>query len=96
MNFYVTQDIESITIEIQDNGIGISTEDLLYIWERFYRADKSRSRDSGGSGIGLAIVKEIVLLHGGSVDVKSEEGKGTSFFLTIPKKLKGLLLGLFL
>lgn len=85
INFYVTEEIESISIEIQDNGIGISAEDLPFIWERFYRVDKSRSRDSGGSGIGLAIVKEIVLLHGGSVDVKSEEGKGTSFYLTIPK-----------
>lgn len=74
-----------VTIEIQDNGIGISKGDLPHIWERFYRTDKSRARESGGSGLGLAIVKEIVEVHGGSVDVKSTEGKGTSFYLDIPK-----------
>ncbi|WNF36481.1 HAMP domain-containing sensor histidine kinase [Bacillaceae bacterium IKA-2] len=74
-----------ITIEIKDNGIGIGKEDLPHVWERFYRVDKSRTSESGGSGLGLAIVKEIVEVHGGSVDVKSTEGKGTSFYLHIPK-----------
>ena len=74
-----------VIIEISDTGVGIGNEDLPYIFERFYRVDKSRSRESGGSGLGLAIVKEIVEVHNGSVDVKSEEGKGTSFYIKIPK-----------
>ncbi|WP_169819150.1 sensor histidine kinase [Anaerobacillus arseniciselenatis] len=74
-----------VIIEISDTGVGIGKEDLPYIFERFYRVDKSRSRESGGSGLGLAIVKEIVEVHNGSVDVKSEEGKGTSFYIKIPK-----------
>lgn len=81
----VADNDEQISIEVRDTGIGISEADLLHIWERFYRVDKSRSRESGGSGLGLAIVKEIVEIHGGSVSVTSEEGIGTSFYLTIPK-----------
>jgi signal transduction histidine kinase len=85
INVSVCEEETSVSFEIQDNGIGISKEDLSHIWERFYRADKSRSRESGGSGLGLAIVKEIVEVHGGSVDVKSSEGEGTSFYVNIPK-----------
>ncbi len=81
----VSEQDNDVIIEISDTGIGIGKEDLPHIWERFYRVDKSRSRESGGSGLGLAIVKEIVEVHSGSVDVKSEEGKGTSFYIKIPK-----------
>lgn len=82
----VSEKEAGVTIEIQDNGIGIRKEDLPQIWERFYRVDQSRTSESGGSGLGLAIVKEIVEVHGGSVDVKSTEGKGTSFYLNIPRR----------
>ncbi|OIJ18878.1 hypothetical protein BKP45_15215 [Anaerobacillus alkalidiazotrophicus] len=88
IHLIVSEEDKNITIEIKDNGIGMSQEDLPHIWERFYRVDKSRSRESGGSGLGLAIVKEIVEIHGGSVKVKSEIGQGTSFYLILPKELK--------
>lgn len=74
-----------VTIRVKDNGSGIPKEDLPYIFERFYRADKSRSRSTGGSGIGLAIVKAIVAAHDGMVSVSSELNKGTEFIVKLPK-----------
>ena len=75
-------------ITLEDSGIGIKEEDLPFIFERFFRADPSRGRSSGGSGIGLALVKELVYSCGGEIRVQSEEGKGTTFFLYLPRKLK--------
>ncbi len=69
---------------IHDNGIGISKEELPYIFERFYRADKSRNRTTGGSGIGLTIAKSIIQAHGGSVTAESELGKGSTFTVSLP------------
>lgn len=66
-----------IVIEIKDEGEGIRSEEVPYVFERLYRADKSRSRESGGSGLGLAIAKEIVESHGGKIELTSEYGKGT-------------------
>lgn len=71
---------------IRDNGIGIPKEELPFIFERFYRADKSRNRATGGSGIGLTIVKSIVEAHGGRVSAESEVNKGSIFTVTMPKK----------
>jgi signal transduction histidine kinase len=74
-----------ITIVVRDTGSGISAEDLPFIFERFYRADKSRNRLTGGSGIGLTIAKSIVEAHGGNITVKSELEKGTEFTIILPK-----------
>lgn len=78
---------ENGIVIIQDNGIGIPEKDLPHIFERFYRIDQSRNRSTGGSGIGLTIVKSIVVAHGGSVQVESEYGKGSKFTILIPKEI---------
>ncbi|HKV58111.1 MAG TPA: HAMP domain-containing sensor histidine kinase [Ktedonobacteraceae bacterium] len=75
---------ENALISVCDTGIGIAPEDLLHIFERFYRADPARSRDRGGSGLGLAIVKSIVEEHGGSITVESAPGKGSMFNIQVP------------
>lgn len=75
---------KEIKISVSDNGIGIPKDDLPRIFERFYRVDKTRSRDMGGSGLGLSIVKHILELHNSTVKVESEEGKGTRFEFNLP------------
>jgi two-component system phosphate regulon sensor histidine kinase PhoR len=73
-----------LEIFVQDDGPGIPAESLDRVFERFYRVDKARSRDQGGTGLGLSIVKHIIQAHGGEVWVKSELGKGATFFFTLP------------
>ncbi len=77
---------EWAVIEIEDNGIGIEPEALGYIWEPFYRADKSRSRDTGGYGLGLSLCKTIIEAHGGTIDLRSIPGKGTTVSLALFSK----------
>ncbi|MFT3982638.1 MAG: ATP-binding protein [Lachnospiraceae bacterium] len=72
-------------LRVKDNGIGISEEELPLIFERFYRTDKSRSRKTGGAGIGLTIAKSIVSAHSGEITVRSEVNTGSCFMVTIPK-----------
>ncbi len=71
-------------VTVADTGIGIFPKDLPRVFERFYRADKARSRQTEGTGLGLAIVKHLVQSHGGEVGVKSEIGKGSEFWVTLP------------
>lgn len=73
-----------VWVAIIDQGIGIAEEDLPYVFERFWRADKSRSRDSGGTGIGLTITRRLVELQGGKIEVESELGQGSIFRFSLP------------
>ncbi|MFZ1218564.1 MAG: ATP-binding protein [Chthoniobacterales bacterium] len=75
---------ERVRISVADQGVGIREADLPRIFERFYRADKGRSRELGGTGLGLSIVKHIVQLHGGTVEAASEPGKGTTISVLLP------------
>jgi two-component system, OmpR family, phosphate regulon sensor histidine kinase PhoR len=75
---------ESVRISVADQGIGIPSGDLPRIFERFYRADKSRSSEQSGTGLGLSIVKHIAQLHGGTVEAESELGKGTTITVILP------------
>jgi len=73
-----------VELSVSDTGEGISPEDLPYVFERFYRADKSRSRATGGTGLGLAIARQLVEAHGGRISVESQVGQGTTFTFTLP------------
>lgn len=75
-----------VEVRIRDSGIGISEEQKQHIFERFYKADSSRTRAYGGSGLGLAIVKKVLDLHQGEIKVESEEGNGTEFIVCIPNQ----------
>lgn len=78
-----TQDHRAV-LQVKDNGIGIPRQDVEHIFERFYRVDKARSRDVGGAGLGLSIVKSICTAHGGDIEVESKEHAGSSFSVHLP------------
>jgi two-component system OmpR family sensor kinase len=82
----VTADVEGeeLVVRVEDTGIGISPEDLPYIYDRFYRVAQDRNRDTGGTGLGLAITRQAVLRHGGTIEVESTPGEGTTFEVRFP------------
>ena len=80
----VTKQDSRAVLEVADTGIGISADDLPHIFDRFYRADKARSRQMGGTGLGLSIVRSICLAHNGQVRVASTEGQGSVFHIELP------------
>lgn len=85
INIRILDEVDSIRVEIEDNGKGIAQKDLQNIFERFYRTDASRNSGTGGSGIGLSIVKKIIQDHGGYIWATSKEGEGTCIHFVIRK-----------
>jgi two-component system, OmpR family, sensor histidine kinase BaeS len=75
---------DGVTIRVADTGVGIDAEHLPHIYDRFYRIDSSRSRQTGGAGLGLAIARQIVLASGGAIEASSTPGEGTTFAVTVP------------
>ena len=78
-------ELSGFEVEIEDNGKGIAAKDLPYIFDRFYRTDSSRNSSTGGSGIGLSIVKKIIEDHGGKIWATSKEKTGTTMYFVIRK-----------
>lgn len=83
MQIFVDIDHQFIVFTIEDSGMGIPEDAIGHIYERFYRVDKSHSREIGGTGLGLPISRKIILLHRGSITVDSQVGEGTVFTVRI-------------
>lgn len=81
----IDEDEHNLIVKVRDTGIGIKKEDIDKIFDRFYRADKSRKREIGGAGLGLSICKWIIESHGGYIKVESEYGSGSTFSIFLPK-----------
>lgn len=89
VDFWVEKDLQGVRIHIKDNGVGIPEDEIPKIFDRFYRVDKTRDRKTGGSGLGLSIVYEIIKKHNGFIDVKSRVGEGTEFIIMLPYEYQG-------
>lgn len=85
ININMTEETDTVTVSVRDQGMGITKEDLPKVFEKFFRVESAMVKKISGTGIGLPIVKYIIELHNGSLDVKSEYGKGSEFIFTIPK-----------
>ena len=81
----LTEQEHQVTVRVGDSGIGMDEIALVRIFDRFYRADDSRTQETGGTGLGLSIVQQVVKLHGGTIDVVSQKGEGTTFTVVLPK-----------
>jgi signal transduction histidine kinase len=84
VNIHARRTASGVEVSVSDTGEGIRTEDLPHVFESFYRGEKSRSRSTGGAGLGLAISRGIVQAHGGAIKVQSEAGHGSQFTFTLP------------
>ena len=82
----LTENEDNVCISVQDNGVGIPKEDQSRVFERFYRVDKSHSKEIGGTGLGLSIVKHGVSFLGGEVELESTPGQGTEITVSFPKE----------
>jgi two-component system, OmpR family, sensor histidine kinase BaeS len=87
----VSRGLSGCVVEVRDTGIGIARDDLPHVFDRFWRSDRSRSRATGGSGIGLAVVRELVRAHNGRVEVRSQLGEGTTARVVLPAGVPALL-----
>jgi signal transduction histidine kinase len=86
ITIHISLSEESVKVEVADTGIGISEDHINRLFDRFYRTDKARSRDKGGTGLGLAVVKSILNAHGSEINVKSNPGGGSRFWFTLPRE----------
>lgn len=86
VSLIIQEDVEGLTISVKDTGVGIPDEDIPFVFERFYKSDKARTRGKSGTGLGLSIVKNIVEAHNGKIQVSSRLGQGTVFKLNIPNE----------
>jgi len=81
--------VQGVQLWVKDNGIGIAADAIAHIFDKFYQVENSSTRTAGGTGLGLPITQKLVEAHGGLISVESEEGKGTTFFIFLPKEFKG-------
>ena len=81
----ITENNDDVLISVTDKGVGISEEDLKFIFEPFYRSDPSRSRRTGGFGLGLSICKKVMDAHKGKIEISSRVNEGTEVVITFPK-----------
>ncbi|RGW14403.1 cell wall metabolism sensor histidine kinase WalK [Enterococcus asini] len=84
ITMHLSETHNNILLSITDQGLGIPKKDLQKVFDRFYRVDKARARKQGGTGLGLAITKEVIKAHGGTIWVESQEGRGSTFYITLP------------
>lgn len=89
----IKEEAHRFLISIADQGVGIPRTDIVRVFDKFHRVDSSVTRDTGGSGLGLAIAKYIVDVHGGRIWAESKEGKGSTFYFTLPKKVREKRMG---
>lgn len=82
------QDAQHVLIQIEDNGFGIPLKNLKHVFERYNRGDHQGNKKIKGHGLGLHYARIVIRAHGGKIDIQSEEGKGTTLFVTLPRKAK--------